>query len=271
MDEAYVIPNQEALTIAEVIVNEFICRFGIPLPILSDEGTNFQSKLFTEVCDLLKIDKDRTSRIRPQANGTVERLNRTLQNMLTSFCEKEQKSWGRYLSQLLMAYRASQNSSTHLTPNRLILGREAVLPAEAVTGFPSSGQDCESPIDEDAYVTNLRNKLAQTHDVARWNLRTHAVYQKRRYDLRACKQLLEPGQVIWLYNPTRRIGVCSKLTSKWKGPYVVIRKLDDVTYLVKNSPKQKTKLYHIDRLLAPYRGRNPPTWFDRTKIQGESQ
>ena len=253
-----------------MIVNEFICRFGTPLQILSDQGTNFQSKLFTEVCDLLKIDKARTSSMRPQANGTVERFNRTFQNMLTSFCEKEQKSWDRYLSQLLMAYRASQNSSTHLTPNRLMLGREVVVPAEAVTGLPSTGQDCESPVDEDAYVTNLRTKLAQAHDVARRNLRTHAVYQKRRYDLRARKQLLEPGQAVWLYNPTRRIGVCSKLTSKWKGPYVVIRKLDDVTYLVKNSPKQKAKVYHIDRL-HPYRGRNPPTWFDRTKLQGGSQ
>ena len=49
--------------------------------------------------------------------------------------------------------------------------------------------------------------------------------------MRARKQLLEPGHAVWLYNPTRRIGVCSKLNSKWKGPYVVIRKLDDVTYL----------------------------------------
>ena len=90
--EAYAIPNQEALATAEVLVNGFICRFGTPLQILSDQGTNFQSKLFTELCDLLKIDKARTSSMRPQANGTVERFNRTLQNMLTSFCEKEQKS-----------------------------------------------------------------------------------------------------------------------------------------------------------------------------------
>ena len=29
--EAYVLPNQEAKTVATVIVNEFICRFGVPL------------------------------------------------------------------------------------------------------------------------------------------------------------------------------------------------------------------------------------------------
>ena len=114
--EAYALPNQEAASIANVIVTRFICRFGTPLQILSDQGTNFQSKLFSEVCNLLMIDKINTSSMRPQANGTMERFNRTLQAMLTSFCEKEQKTWDRYLPQL-MAYRASQNSSTRLTPN----------------------------------------------------------------------------------------------------------------------------------------------------------
>ena len=268
--EAYALPNQEAKTIAEVIVNEFICRFGTPLQILSDQGSNFQSKLFTEVCEMLKIDKVRTSSMRPQANGTVERFNRTLQNMLTSFCEKDQRTWDQYLPQLMMAYRASQNSSTHLTPNRLMLGKEVVLPTEVVTGLPSSGLEHESCPDEEVYVTQLRTRLSTAHEIARRNLHSQAVYRKRKYDLKASKQSLEPGQPVWLYNPTRRVGVCSKLTSKWKGPYVVIRKLDDVTYLVKNSPKQRAKVYHIDRLI-PYRGRNPPRWFDKAKVKGGSQ
>lgn len=90
--EAYALPNQEAQTVAEVIVNEFICRWGTPFKILSDQVSNFELRLFKKVCDMLKIDKVRTSSMRPQANGIVERFNRTLQNMLTSFCEKDQKT-----------------------------------------------------------------------------------------------------------------------------------------------------------------------------------
>ena len=190
--------------------------------------------------------------------------------MLTSFSEKDQRTWDQYLSQLMMAYRASQNSSTHLTPNRLMLGKEVVLPTEVVTGLPSSGLEHESCPDEEVYVTQLRTRLSTAHEIARRNLHSQAVYRKRKYDLKASKQSLEPGQPVWLYNPTRRVGVCSKLTSKWKGPYVVIRKLDDVTYLVKNSPKQRAKVYHIDRLI-PYRSRNPPRWFDKAKVKGGSQ
>ena len=263
--EAYALPNQEAKTIVEVIVNEFVCRFGTPLQILSDQGSNFMADIFNQVCNFLQIDKIRTSSMRPQANGSVERFNRTLQAMLTMYCENDQKNWDKYLPQVLMAYRASKHSSTGKTPNKMMFGREVVLPMEAVIGRPDD-QSTEL-VDPDAYVETLRLTMQTAHEVARKSLKTNSNYQKRHYDLKARKQSLEPGQPVWLYNPSRRVGVCSKLTSKWKGPYVIVRKLDDVTYLCKSSPKQKAKVYHLDRLI-PYKGRKCPTWFTKEKVKG---
>jgi hypothetical protein len=75
---------------------------------------------------------------------------------------------------------------------------------------------------------------------------------------------LSVGQAVWLHHPGRRPGVCSKLVATWKGPYVVTKMLDDITYLVKRSAKQMAKTYHIDRLLE-YQGRNLPTWFGKDK------
>jgi hypothetical protein len=43
--EAYPIPNQEALKVAEVLVNNFFYRFGIPQELYSDQGRNFESRL----------------------------------------------------------------------------------------------------------------------------------------------------------------------------------------------------------------------------------
>lgn len=59
--EAFAIPNQEAHTIAKVVVEQWVCRFGTPLRIHSDQGHNFESRLFQEVCTLLNIHKTRTS------------------------------------------------------------------------------------------------------------------------------------------------------------------------------------------------------------------
>ena len=71
-------PNQEAATIAVTFVNNFITRYGVPLLLLSDCSTNFDSKLFCEVCKFLQIEKVKTSVMRPQVNGVSEKLNHTL-------------------------------------------------------------------------------------------------------------------------------------------------------------------------------------------------
>ena len=73
--EAYPIPNQEAMTIAKCLVEEFFSRFGVPLEIHSDQGRNFESSLFQEMCKLLQVRKTRTTPLHPQSDGMVERMN----------------------------------------------------------------------------------------------------------------------------------------------------------------------------------------------------
>jgi hypothetical protein len=67
--EAYALKNQEARTVASVFVDEFVCRYGTPSQIITDRGSNFESNLFREVCELLQIDKTRTTAFRPQSNA----------------------------------------------------------------------------------------------------------------------------------------------------------------------------------------------------------
>ena len=44
--EAYAIPNQEAVTVADVLINQLISRFRVPLELHSDQGRNFESEVF---------------------------------------------------------------------------------------------------------------------------------------------------------------------------------------------------------------------------------
>jgi hypothetical protein len=39
------------------------------------------------------------------------------------------------------------------------------------------------------------------------------------------------GQPVWTYEPARKVGICSKLTSPWKGPFIIEKQIDDVTFL----------------------------------------
>ena len=71
--EAYPLPNQETVTVVEVLVTEFVCRFGVPLELHSDQGRNFESAVFAKMCNLLGIEKTRTTPLHPQSDGMVER------------------------------------------------------------------------------------------------------------------------------------------------------------------------------------------------------
>jgi hypothetical protein len=82
--EAFAVKDISAETVAKLLVEEVICRYGAPEEILTDQGTQFTSKLFKEVNELLGIHRVFTSSYHPQTDGMVENFNKTLGQMLKS-------------------------------------------------------------------------------------------------------------------------------------------------------------------------------------------
>ena len=78
------IPDKSAKTVANAIVRAVFCRRGIPESFLTDRGCEFDNQALTTIAHELGIDKKRISPLHPQANGNVERLNRTIGNMLST-------------------------------------------------------------------------------------------------------------------------------------------------------------------------------------------
>lgn len=67
---------------AEHVVVTMFSHVGVLSEILTDQGTNFMSKLLNELYSLLYIQLIRTSPYHPQTNGLVKRFNGTLKAML---------------------------------------------------------------------------------------------------------------------------------------------------------------------------------------------
>ena len=205
--KAIALPDQEACSIMKAFVDNFVSRWGTPLQVHSDQGSNFEAKIFQETCTYLQIEKTRTTSLRPQANGSVERFNKTLINMLSMYCQSDQTKRDQYCS--------SVNSCTGKTSNLMVLGREVVLPMQAVVGKPSS--DEVDNVDVDDYVSKLQANMVNVHGVARANLGKAATYRKRYYDThsrRAQMRYLGAGQLVWLHDPSRNRGVCHKLQTE---------------------------------------------------------
>lgn len=102
--EAIPVPNQEAKTVADALIVHFISKFGLPGSLHSDQGRNFESKLFADVCKILGISKTRTTPYRPQSDGMVERFNRTLEDQLSKYVEDHQRDWDKHVPFMMMVY-----------------------------------------------------------------------------------------------------------------------------------------------------------------------
>ena len=109
--EVFATKDQTALTIAELFVEEIICRHGIPGQLLSDRGAAFLSRLLREMCKLLGVKKINTTAYYPQTNRLTERFNRILTDMLTKRVERNGKDWDTHLPFVFFAYRASVQES----------------------------------------------------------------------------------------------------------------------------------------------------------------
>ena len=83
--------SADSETLAKVLTDEVIFRYGIPSSLHSDQGTNLTSNLTSLLCQNLGITQTRTSAYHPQGNAQVERFNRTLEAMLAKTISDNQK------------------------------------------------------------------------------------------------------------------------------------------------------------------------------------
>ncbi len=248
---AIALPDQEAKTVADALMEHWIAVYGCPRELHSDQGSNFESKIFQEVCDICGIGKTRSSPRHPQSNGQVERYNRTLATMLAIAVDENQTTWDNHLPFVMMAYRSSCHASTGLSPNQLTFGEENLLPMHVVVGTTTDkgGEEVE-PI---TYCDQLRLKLDRSFEVARENLKVSHATSKTRYDLRAKSVKYEVGDLVWLHDPSRKKGVCRKFAKSWKKLYQVLEVLDDVNVKIRKGRRGRVLVVHKNRI-KPYLG-----------------
>ena len=240
--EAYPLEEHCAQTVADTLVIEFISRFGTPHRIHTDQGREFESQLFSSLCELLEISKSRTTPYRPQSDGMVERYNRTLQQTLSMFVNDNKDDWDEHLPYVTMAYRSSIQDSTKCTPNLLMLGREVSLPIDVMSGSHHDKNKHECP---SQYVEWLRESMQRSFDIAHETLNTSFQKQKKYYDLKLKPRKFEIGsQVLRWYPPTAN----QKLGLGWRGPYKIKRQISDITYEIEDIATSKLIVVHVDHL-----------------------
>lgn len=241
--EAFPMRDQTAQTVADIVATEWICRYGVPLSILTDQGRQWESELFQNLCKILDIKKLRTARYRPNADGLCERFNRTLRSMLRAVCEADKNDWDDHLCFVLMAYRATVQESTKCSPNLLMFGHELnISPVDLVYGN-ASFSDCPTcPV---KYVQWVKEAMSIAFCKVRGHYKQIASRQKRSYDKNSAIRRFRIGDWVWVYYPPADH---VKFGKGWSGPFLVTKVLGDVNYLVQKRPESKAITVHVDHL-----------------------
>ena len=130
-----------------IFIYETICRHCVPRIQINDQGREFVNSLSRELHNLTGIEQHITSAYHPQANGLVERNNRTIQASLLKVLEGEHDQWPHALPGVLFAFNTSRQKSTGYSAFFLLYGRQAVLPVDR-PNTKSSGSQSPEPCDD---------------------------------------------------------------------------------------------------------------------------
>ena len=241
--ECVPLPLQTAEMVAKAAIDGFLSRFGCPQEIHTDQGKNFDSDLFRRLCELLEITKTRTTPYRPCSNGQVERYNRTLLQLIRCYVSDAPNTWDQHLQQLTGAINSTVNRQTGFTRNKMMLGREVSLPVEIMLGTAELTIESIEPPD---YVKKLEEVLHQTHEIARCNLQSTQLRQKRDYDSRLVVSKYQVGDLVYKVDSSTKVGQSSKLKPVWKGPLLITKVLSSVLFRIRD--KRGESVIHHDRL-----------------------
>ena len=143
-----------------------------------------------------------------------------------------------------MAYRSSVHESTGFTPHYLVSGHEIFLPLDLMYRPPSS----TTPIDVHDWVSQKAEAFQQAYELVRRN----ATAQQRRRNILYNKRVHGPtykeGEHVLLPYTVVQPGKSPKLSSPRRGPYEILKCLNDGNYKIKELTTGKVQVVHYDRM-----------------------
>ena len=132
--EAIALASTTPIKIKEFIYKNIICWYGVPHTIVSYNGTQFDCDEFKEFCDDLQIKKAFSLVARPQANGQVKAMNKTIKHNLKTKLKNLKGMWADDLPDVLWAYKTTVRLTTRETPFSLAYVYEAMALVELKAG-----------------------------------------------------------------------------------------------------------------------------------------
>ncbi|GKC16213.1 reverse transcriptase domain-containing protein [Tanacetum coccineum] len=187
-------------------------KFGLPGEIIYDNGKQFRDNPFKDCYEKLCIRQHFASVKHPQANGLVERANRTLGEGIKARLDKRSKDWIKEISHVLWAHRTMIKSSNGDTPFSLTYGTKT---------------------NDEALEINLGLLEEIKEKVAIREARSKAKMEKY-YNSKVLNTSFKPRDLVYRNNDANHTKDSRKLSPKWEGPYEATKALVNGAYKLRD-------------------------------------
>ena len=133
--QAFVTPNQKAITIAKILVDKWFYVYGIPACIHSDKGHSYDNEIMSHLYAMYGVEQSTTMPYNLHGNAPMERLNCTLIGLLKSLSKVQKSNWLLHLPSLVFAHNAMPHDTTGYQPYELMFCHKAQTICNAWLGL----------------------------------------------------------------------------------------------------------------------------------------
>lgn len=252
--EVVPIRKADGNTIKKELNERVFLRFGVPDIFLSDNGTEFRNKLLDKFLADHGTEHHTIPPYHAQANP-VERVNRTVKTMVTSFIENEHKNWDKFLPELTFAYNTATQESTGVSPAFLNMGRHPTPPHNTKRAEEQAARQAAEQLALKKWEERMC-KLFDLRLVTAKRAQRASERQSKYYNAKRRHVEFKIDDLVWKRNrilSSAIQGINAKLAPKYAGPFRITARLgQDVYRLEGENSEVYEKIHVVD--LKPYKG-----------------
>jgi len=227
--------NYNARQLAELMFEEVYKLHGLPKNIISDRDVLFTSVFWDKLHKLLGTKLRMSSAYHPQTDGSTERANRTVTQMLRQCINAKQNDWVAKLPAIEFAINSARSESTGFAPFFLNAGR-----------MPRAMIWTSAPPSEFPSIRNfaLKKKMAlmSAHD----SILAARVKQTRDANRKRQLAPFQKDDLVYLSSKNLKLqkGLARKLALKFVGPYKILEDFGNQSFRVELPPRLKQRGVH---------------------------
>jgi transposase InsO family protein len=227
--------NYTARQVAELVFEHIYKLHGLPKAIVSDRDSLFTSIFWKHLHQLIGTQLKMSSAYHPETDGSTERANRTVVQMIRQCIGDTQKDWVSKLPAIEFAINSSRSDSTGYAPFFLNFGR---IPRPMVWTSADSSEFAGVRV----FAQRLKGALIAAHD----SILAARVKQIRSANRRRQVAPFQKDELVYIStkNMTFPKGLARKLVPKYVGPYPIIRDFGNNSFRVQIPDSMRQRGIH---------------------------